>query len=91
MTPIDDIISDMNNSGCNYCRCESAVLDETPDEAVRIAGSFCYDGNGTKLITITAFRKSDGKEVWEKDCDTGQTCSIPFTLIESFICSPSPV
>ncbi len=84
MITIDNVIAQMRLSECLNCRCESAIYDDT-NEPVTINGTFCYPQPGLQMIHVTA-NNLDGNEVWSKECDTGRTCTIPFTTSITFEC-----
>lgn len=85
MINLDLIISKMKEQTCNDCSLMKATFDET-GESVRLHGSFCDFANGFPMILITAVNLDNNQEVWKKECDTGITCTIPFTSEDYFVC-----
>jgi hypothetical protein len=86
MMTIDNVINQMSETQCLDCYCESAIYDDT-NEKVKLFGSFIYPQPNLQMIHIIA-KNLDGSLVWEKECDTGKTCSIPFTSNEGMQCDP---
>lgn len=85
MINLDSIISKMKENYCNNCSLMKATYDETGEE-VFIYGSFCEPVKGHLTIHIIA-KNIDTKEVvWEKYCETGNTCYIPFSSDLDFRC-----
>lgn len=85
MKNLDSAISQMNMKGCHNCSLSNATYDETGEE-VNIEGSFCGIPVSNTMIQLTAYRKEDNAVIWTNECETGKTCSIPFTSKEDFIC-----
>ena len=85
MMSIDPVLNQMREAECIHCNCIDATYDKTNEEVI-INGSFCYPVKGHQMIQITAINKNSGVVVWGKECDTGQTCSIPFTSSHDFEC-----
>lgn len=75
----------MQESGCNSCRCDLAVFDDSGHQ-VRIYGSFCSPIRGSMMIEITAYSLDTGEEIWNDICDTGRMCTIPFELLHEWQC-----
>ena len=82
---IDSVLAKMKLDKCIHCNCIDATYDESKEEVI-INGSFCYPVEGHPMIQITAINKISGKVIWDKECETGQTCSIPFTSDQNFNC-----
>lgn len=85
MKSLDNAIATMKSNGCVNCRLETAICDWDEQE-VYIKGSFCSPAPEYAMIQITAYNKETNEEVWTKECETGTTCSIPFTTQEEFSC-----
>jgi hypothetical protein len=86
MMTIDNIINQMKETQCLNCYCDSATFDDT-GEAVTLSGSFCYPQLNLQMIEIIAI-DSNQNVVWQKECDTGKTCSIPFESNSGMKCKP---
>ena len=84
MMPLDDVIASMKESGCLNCSCESAIFDENGKE-VSIKGWFCTPAPNNMTLEVIA-TDYEGEVVWKKLCETGKTCSIPFTSESGFTC-----
>lgn len=84
MMSIDSVINQMKETRCLDCYCDLATYDET-NEIVNLYGSFCYPQVNLQMIQITAY-DSNQNVVWSQECDTGKTCSIPFTSTEGMKC-----
>ena len=82
---LDSVLAQMRLQECLHCNCIEATYDETNEEVI-INGSFCYPVAGHQMIQITAINRASGEVVWIKECETGQTCSIPFTSSHEFVC-----
>jgi hypothetical protein len=85
MKSLDYAIAQMRQSGCVNCSLDDAIFDNT-GESVNLVGSFCGVPVVNSMILLVAYSKSDNKEVWRKECDTGRTCTIPFTSQYEFDC-----
>jgi len=82
---IDGVINQMKETKCLDCYCERATYDKT-NEVVNLYGSFCYPQSNLQMIQITAY-DSDQNVVWSQECETGKTCSNPFTSVEGMKCT----
>jgi hypothetical protein len=85
MLNIDSVIARMKSSGCISCTLEKATYDKNGQEVI-IEGSFCTPAPEYSMIQITAYSIATQDIVWEKECETGNTCSIPFESDEEFEC-----
>ncbi len=82
---LDEILNRMKTDNCLSCNCIEATYDEN-DESVVINGTFCKPSRESDMIQIVAISKASGELIWELECETQTTCSIPFTSTQPFIC-----